>query len=138
VHPLQTSRFRNLSLHDVKNDNVDSRLIVKFLLFKYEHLTNEEFQINGLKDLSNQREALQDKKVKLKVNLLTDLDKAFPELEKFVSEFDIHSNGIRAILKEYPSAELISNVRVNHLIYLANKASKYKYKNHKVKEVKET
>ena len=33
VNPLQTSRFRNLSLRDVKNDNVDYRSIAKLLLF---------------------------------------------------------------------------------------------------------
>lgn len=137
VNPLQTSRFRNLSLRDVKNDNVDSRSIAKFLLFEYKNLTNEEFQINELKDLCNQREALKDEKAKLKVKLLADLDRVFPELEKIVGKSGIHSNGIRAILKEYPSAELISNVRVDHLINLANKASKNKYKNHKVKQVKE-
>ena len=138
VNPLQTSRFRNLSLRDVKNDNVDSRSIAKFLLFEYNHLTDESFQINELKDLCNQRESLKDEKAKLKVKLLSDLDRTFPELEKIVGKSGVHSNGIRAILKEYPSAELISNVRIDHLINLANKASKNKYKNYKVKEVKET
>ena len=138
VNPLQTSRFRNLSLRDVKNDNVDSRSIAKFLLFEYEHLTNEEFQINELKDLCNQRESLKDEKAKLKVKLLADLDRVFPELEKIVGKSGIHSNGIRAILKEYPSAMLISNVRIDHLINIANKASRNKYKEHKVKAVKET
>ena len=137
VNPLQTSRFRSLSLRDVKNDNVDSRSIAKFLLFEYEHLTNEEFQINELKDLCNQRESLKDEKAKLKVKLLADLDRVFPELEKIVGKSGIHSNGIRAILKEYPSAMLISNVRIDHLINIANKASRNKYKEHKVKAVKE-
>lgn len=137
VNPLQTSRFRNLSLRDVKNDNVDSRSIAKFLLFEYEHLTNEEFQINELKDLCNQRESLKEEKAKLKVKLLADLDRVFPELEKIVGKSGIHSNGIRAILKEYPSAMLISNVRIDHLINIANKASRNKYKEHKVKAVKE-
>ena len=138
VNPLQTSRFRNLSLRDVKNDNVDSRSIAKFLLFEYDHLTNEEFQINELKDLCNQREALKDEKSKLKIKLLADLDRVFPELEKIVGKSGIHSNGIRAILKEYPSAMLISNVRIDHLINLANKASRNKYKEHKIRAVKET
>ena len=137
VNPLQTSRFRNLSLRDVKNDNVDSRSIAKFLLFEYEHLTNEEFQINELKDLCNQRESLKDEKAKLKVKLLADLDRVFPELEIIIGKSGIHSNGIRAILKEYPSAMLISNVRIDRLINIANKASKNKYKEHKVKAVKE-
>lgn len=137
VNPLQTSRFRNLSLRDVKNDNVDSRSIAKFLLFEYEDLTNEEFQINELKDLCNQRESLKDEKAKLKVKLLADLDRVFPELENIIGKSGIHSNGIRAILKEYPSAMLISNVRIDRLINIANKASKNKYKEHKVKAVKE-
>ena len=137
VNPLQTSRFRSLSLRDVKNDNVDSRSIAKFLLFEYEHLTNEEFQINELKDLCNQRESLKEEKAKLKVKLLADLDRVFPELEKIVGKSGIHSNGIRAILKEYPSAMLISNVRIDHLVNIANKASRNKYKEHKVKAVKE-
>ena len=137
VNPLQTYRFRSFSLRDVKNDNVDSRSIAKFLLFEYDHLTNEEFQINELKDLCNQRESLKDEKAKLKVKLLADLDRVFPELEKIVGKSGIHSNGIRAILKEYPSAMLISNVRIDHLINIANKASRNKYKEHKVKAVKE-
>ena len=76
--------------------------------------------------------------VKLKTKLVSYLDRVFPELIQVVPQGSIHSKGLRAILKKYPSADKIKNVRIDHLISLAKKASKNKYKESVVIKIKES
>lgn len=134
INPYMTSKFRSISLRNAKNDNIDSRAIAQFLSFEYRNLVNEEFTNNELKELVLQRHFLTVDISKMKIKLKSYLDRVFPELESLV---DVNTAGIRAILKEYPSAHSISEVRIDKLKNLAKTASKGKYPESKIKKVKQ-
>ena len=106
-------------------------------MFSHMELIQEEFNNNELKELCSQRDALMNESSKLKIQLLSYLDRVFPELQKIVGKSGIHSKSVRAILKEYPTAECISSVRIDRLINLASKASGRKFKEEKVRGIKE-
>ena len=134
INPYMTSKFRSISLRDAKNDNIDSRAIATFLSFEYQKFINDEFIINELKELSEQRNFLLTDSSKMKIKLKAYLDRVFPELETIV---DVNCNAIRAILKEYPTAKAMANTRIDRLSSLASDASKGKYSLSKVELVKE-
>lgn len=134
INPYMTSKFRSISLRDAKNDNIDSRAIARFLSLEYINLKDAEFLSNELKELSIQRDFLMTDSSKMKIKLKSYLDRTFPELETIV---DINRAAIRAILKEYPSAEAISSVRIDKLKNIAKEASGNRYSLSKIETVKE-
>lgn len=133
INPYMTSKFRSISLRDAKNDNIDSKAIAQFLSFEHLNLNNEEFLNNELKELAFQRQFLMTDVSKMKIKLKSYLDRVFPELESLV---DINTAGIRAILKEYPTAKDISEVRIDKLKNLVKTASMGKYPVSKIEAVK--
>lgn len=137
INPFMTSRFRSISLRNAKNDNIDSRAIASFLSLEYRHLLEEDFFLNELKELCVQRNALIKQSSRLKIQLLTYLDRVFPELESVVDKNGIHSKAIRAILKECPTAAAIASTRIDHLQKLARDASRNRYPEAKVRTLKE-
>lgn len=137
INPLIISRFRKLSLRDTKNDNIDSRVIAQFLLFEHDHLINEEFVMNDLKELCLQRDYLIRSSAALKIKMISYLDRVFPELESTISKGTFHTKGLRAILKEYPSAQMIAKARIDRLANLAKKASHNRYKEATVRRIRE-
>ena len=137
LNPIQTSRFRGLSIRNAKNDNIDSKSIAQFLMFSYKDLVEQEFINNDLKELCTQRDSLLNQSSALKIKLLSYLDRVFPELEKTLGKSGIHSKAIRAILLKYPTAKLIAKTRIDHLINLAKEASGNKFKKDKIIKMKE-
>ena len=137
INPFMTSRFRSISLRNAKNDNIDSRAIASFLSFEYRNLIEDDFFLNELKELSIQRDSLLKRSSSLKTQLLTYLDRVFPELESIVSKSGIHSKAVRAILKECPTAGDISSTRIDHLQKLAKDSSNNRYSSAKVLAIKE-
>ena len=137
INPFMTSRFRSISLRNAKNDNIDSRAIASFLSFEYRNLIEDDFFLNELKELSIQRDALMKQSSRLKIQLLSYLDRVFPELESVVSKSGIHSKAVRAILKECPTAGDISLTRIDHLQKLAKDSSNNRYSSAKVLAIKE-
>lgn len=137
LNPLQISRFRKISLRDAKNDNIDSRAIAQFLLLEHHHLLEEEFFCSDLKELCLQRHFLMENSTKLKIKLVSYLDRVFPELESTIPHGTLHTKGIRAILKSCPTAKRISATRIDCLIRLAKRASSGKYKESLVRKIKE-
>ena len=137
INPFMTSRFRSISLRNAKNDNIDSRAIASFLSFEYRNLIEDDFFLNELKELSIQRDSLLKRSSSLKTQLLTYLDRVFPELESIVSKAGIHSKAVRAILKECPTAGDISSTRIDHLQKLAKDSANNRYSSAKVLAIKE-
>ncbi len=137
INPLMISRFRSISLRDSKNDNIDSRAISNFLLLEYKRLINEDFSINELKELCLQRNFLISSQTKLKIKLVSYLDRVFPELCNVIPQGTLYSKGLFAILKVYPTAKLISTTRIDHLVNLAKKASLGRYKESLVIKIKD-
>lgn len=137
INPYMTARFRSISLRNAKNDNIDSRAISSFLSFNYKDLLAEEFNSNELKELCNERVSLMQESTRLKILLITYLDRVFPELETIVDKNGLNSKAIRAILKEYSTAQSISSVRIDHLNNIASTASKGKYNLSKIQKIKD-
>lgn len=137
INPLIISRFRKVSLRDAKNDNIDSRTIAQFLLLEHEHLISEVFQVNDLRELCVQRDFLIKSSAALKVKLISYLDRTFPELETVIPKGTLHTKGVRAVLKECPSAKRIAETRIDHLVNIARKASSGRYKEKNVIRIKE-
>jgi len=137
INPLMVSRFRSISLRDAKNDNIDSRAISQFLLLEHNNLINEEFSNNDLKELCLQRDYLMRNQTQIKIKLVSYLDRVFPELCNTIPNGTLYSKGVFAILKEYPTAKAISEVRIDHLINLAKSASSNRYKESMVIKIKE-
>ena len=137
INPLIISRFRKVSLRDVKNDNIDSRTIAQFLLLEHNHLFGQEFLMNELRELCIQRDFLIKSSTTLKIKLVSYLDRTFPELETVIPKGTLHTKGIRAILKECPSAKMIAETRIDHLVNIAKKASSGRYKESSVIRIKE-
>ena len=137
LNPLQISRYRKISLRDAKNDNIDSRTIAHFLFLEHNRLLEEKFYSNDLKELCLQRHFLIENSIKLKIKLVSFLDRVFPELESTIPSGTLHTKGVRAILKAYPTASRIRNTRIDCLINLAKKASSGRYKESMVRKVKE-
>ena len=134
INPFMTSRFRSLSLRNAKNDNIDSRAIASYLSFEYRHLLEENFFLNELKELCIHRDAIMKRSSRLKIQLLSYLDRVFPELESVVDKHGIHSKAIRAILKERPTAASISSTRIDHLLKLAKDASHNRFIGLKIRQ----
>ena len=70
----------------------------------------------------------------MKIKLKSYLDRVFPEMEGIVN---IHTEAIKAILKEYPTAKDIAEVRINRLQNLARTASRGRYPSVKIIRLKE-
>ena len=134
INPYMTSRFRSVSLRDAKNDDIDSRAIAAFLSFEYLRLEDEEFINNELKELALRRHSLKRDSSRMKIKLKSYLDRVFPEMEGIVN---IHTEAIKAILKEYPTAKDIAEVRINRLQNLARTASRGRYPSVKIIRLKE-
>lgn len=137
INPLMISRFRSISLRDSKNDNIDSRAISNFLLLEHKNLIDEEFEVNELKELCLQRSFLMENSTKLKIKLVSYLDRVFPELCKTIPQGTLYTQGVYAILKECPTAKTISETRIDHLVSIAKKASSGRYKQSMVIKIKE-
>jgi transposase len=137
INPLMISRFRSISLRDSKNDNIDSRAISGFLLLEHEHLIDEDFSINELKELCLQRSFLISSQTTLKIKLTSYLDRVFPELCSVIPDGTLYSKGVFGILKQYPTARQISETRIDRLVNLAKSASKGRYKESMVIKIKE-
>lgn len=137
INPLMISRFRSISLRDAKNDNIDSRAISNFLLLEHKYLIDEEFSNNELKELCLQRDYLIRNSSQIKIKLVSYLDRVFPELSNTIPKGTLYSKGLLAILKEYPTAKKISEVRIDHLINIAKTASSGRYKESRVIKIKE-
>ena len=137
INPLIISRFRKLSLRDAKNDNIDSSIIAQFLSFEHSHLRSEEFVMNDLEELCIQRDYLTKASTALKIKLVSYLDRVFPELESTIPKGTLHTKGLSAILKEYPTAKMIAETRTDHLVNIAKKASRKRYKEAMVRKIRE-
>ena len=137
INPFMTSRFRSISLRNAKNDNIDSRAIASFLSLEFRHLSADEFFINDLKELCIQRDSLVNQSTRLKILLVSYMDRVFPELESVIGKKALNIKAIRAILKECPTASQISSTRIDHLLKLAKDASRNRYPESKVKAIKE-
>lgn len=137
INPIQTSTLRKTNIRKVKNDKVDSILIVKTLMMNcYTLLTNYDVEMIELKSLCRYRHNLMTMRTKSKIQLATYVDQFFPELNSFFKN-NLHINTSYQLLKQYSNPSDIANVNLTKLTNILIKASKGKYNKNKAIELKE-
>ena len=136
INPIQTSSLRKSNIRKVKNDKVDSILIVKCLMMNcYTLLTEYDVEMIELKSLCRYRHNLMTMRTKSKIQLASYIDQLFPELNSFFKN-NIHINTSYQLLKQYSNPKEIANVNLTKLSNILISASRGKYNKDKAKELK--
>ena len=137
INPIQTSTLRKTNIRKVKNDKVDSILIVKSLMMNcYTLLTEYDVDMLELKSLCRYRHNLITMRTKSKIQLATYVDQLFPELNSFFKN-NLHINTSYQLLKQYSNPTDIANINLTKLTNMLVKASKGKYNKNKAIQLKE-
>lgn len=137
INPIQTDSLRSSNIRKTKNDKIDTFLISKCLMLgNYTLVTKKDIQIIKLKTLCRFKFDVKKSQSKAKVQLVTCLDVAFPELAKFFND-NLHIKSSYALLSKYPTAKIISNTRIDTLSNLLYSASKGHFKTDKAIALKE-
>lgn len=123
INPLASSRFRNLSIRDVKNDNVDSLSIAQFLCFNHSSDSSQDFLVNDLQLLCIARHDLIADRTKLYIQLTAFLDRVFPELKAFFKN-NLKSTAAHNLLKVYSTATEIKKARIDTLVKIVSPCSR--------------
>ncbi len=136
INPIQTSTLRKTNIRKVKNDKVDSILIVKTLMMNcYTILTEYDVEMIELKSLCRYRHNLMTMRTKFKIQLDSYIDQLFPELNSFFKE-NIHINTSYQLLKQYSNPNEIAKVNLTKLSNILISASHGKYNKERAIELK--
>lgn len=137
INPIQTDSLRSSNIRKTKNDKIDTFLISKCLILgNYTLVTQKDILIIKLKTLCRFKFDVKKSQSKSKVQLVTCLDVAFPELANFFND-NLHIKSSYALLSKYPTAKIIANTRVDALTNLLYSASKGHFKKDKAIALKE-
>lgn len=123
INPIQTSTMRKNNIRKTKTDKVDTYVIAKTLMmYPGRPFTKQDIDLLHLKNLGRFRQKIVKQSTRLKIQLTSYLDQAFPELQYFFKS-GVHQKSVYALLKEAPSADLIASMHLTHLSKLLQKAS---------------
>ena len=128
INPLHTNLYRkSLSLRKTKTDKVDAHTIAYMLMSDVDlkSYSNTLYHNEELKSLTRYRFSKVEERAKLKTSVARLVNILFPELEKLVPS--LHIASVYALLSEYTSAKLISEVHLTRLTNLLSEASKGRY-----------
>jgi len=136
INPIQTATLRKTNIRKVKNDKVDSILIVKTLIMNcYSLLTDYDVEMIELKSLCRYRHNLMTMRTKSKIQLATYVDQLFPELNSYFKG-NLHINTSYQLLKQYSNPIDITNINLTKLVNILINSSKGKYNKNKAIELK--
>lgn len=137
INPIQTDSLRSSNIRKTKNDKIDTFLIAQCLLLgHYTLITTNDIELIKLKTLCRFKFDIKRSQSKAKVQLVTCLDIAFPELENFFNS-NLHIKSSYALLSKYPTAKIIANTRIDSLTNLLYSASKGHFKRDKAIALKQ-
>lgn len=123
INPIQTSTMRKNNIRKTKTDKVDSYIIAKTLLmYPHRFFTSYDIDLLHLKNLGRFRQKLIKQRTRLKIQLTSYVDQAFPELQYFFKS-GIHTNTCYTLLKESSSPKAIASMHLTHLTCLIKTAS---------------
>lgn len=119
LNPIKTSTMRKNNIRKTKTDKVDTFIIAKTLMMQQSlrFVTMDDVDIMDLKELGRFRMKAIKQRTRLKIQLTTYVDKAFPELEKYFKS-GLHQKSVYALLKEAPTPEAIASMHMTHLANL--------------------
>ena len=139
INPLVTANFRKTKIRKTKTDSVDSLLICHVLSLNIdsdkECIIRDEF-FSELYNLCSCRFNLVTMRTKAKIQLVSYVDRFFPELESFF-DGNLHLNTVYKLIKTYPTPEDIKKVRIDKLTNLLEEASHGRFKKDKAVALKE-
>lgn len=124
LNPIKTSSIRKNNIHKTKTDKVDIYIIAKTLMMQdsYWFVTFYDLDLINLKQLGRFRQKAIKKRTRLKIQLTSYVDQAFPELQYFFKS-GLHHKAVYALLKETPSPLEIASTHMTHLSHLLTTAS---------------
>jgi transposase len=123
INPIQTATMRKNNIRKTKTDKVDTFIIAKTLMMHpHRFLSSADIDLIHLKNLGRFRMKLIKQRTRVKIQLTSYVDQAFPELQYFFKS-GIHSNTCYTLFKEAPSAKAIASMHLTHLTSLVTKAS---------------
>ena len=119
LNPIRTSTLRKNNIRKTKTDKVDTYIICKALMIQ-DHLRFVSFydlDLLDLKTLGRFRQKTIKQRTRLKIQLTSYVDEAFPELQYFFKS-GLHQKSVYALLKEAPTPEAIASMHMTHLAHL--------------------
>lgn len=136
INPLQTCALRKTRIRNTKNDKIDSMVICEALSLNMHKLLSKHENMDELYELCKIYNDIMTKRSRAKIQLVTYIDKIFPELAKFFKG-NLHINTSYEVLKKYTTPLKIVKARIDSLTNLMKSASHGRYKKVKALELKE-
>ncbi len=137
INPIQTDSLRASNIRKTKNDKIDTFLITQCLMLgHYTLITKRDIELIKLRTLCRFNFDVIKAQSKAKIQLTTCLDLVFPEFEVFFNN-NVHSKSSYALLSKFSTAKEISNVRIDTLTNILNKASQGRFKQDKATRLKQ-
>lgn len=136
INPLQTCALRKTRIRNTKNDKIDSMVICEALSLNMHKLLSKHENMDELYELCKIYNDIMTKRSRAKIQLVTYIDKIFPELAKFFKG-NLHINTSYEVLKKYTTPFKIVKARIDSLTNLMTSASHGRYKKVKALELKE-
>jgi transposase len=136
INPLQVSALRKANIRNTKTDRVDANLIC-IALYQFHHTasTRASASSNELYQLCITRDSLVRKRSRSKIQLVSYLDRIFPELAGFFKG-NLHLNTSYRLIEKYPLPTLIKKTRIDVLTKILLNASHGRYGKIKAQELK--
>jgi len=137
LNPLSVNLYRkSCSLRKTKTDKIDCMIIAKMIRSsEYKPYSPVSYHLRELKTLTRHRFRLINEQSRLKISITRLVQILFPELTNHV--WSIHQASSYALLKNYPSAAMISDVHLTKLTTLLQKASYNHYSKEKAIEIRD-
>ena len=124
INPIKTSSMRKNNIRKTKTDKVDTFIICKTLMMQdnLRFVSFYDLDIMDLKALGRFRQKTMKQRSRLKIQLTSFMDEAFPELQYFFKS-GLHQKSVYALLKEAPTPKDISSMHLTHLAFLLRSTS---------------
>lgn len=137
LNPIKTSVMRKDNIRKTKTDKVDTFIIAKTLMMQdsYRFVSFYDLDLLDLKQLGRFRQKTIKQRTRLKIQLTSYVDQAFPELQYFFKS-GLHQKAVYALLKEAPSPQGIASMHMTHLSHLLVTASHGHFKKEQAKELR--
>jgi transposase len=137
LNPIRTASLRKNNIRKTKTDKIDTHIIAKTLMMQnsYRFVSLDDLDIMDLKELGRFRQKTVKQRTRLKIQLTSYVDQAFPELQYFFKS-GLHQSSVYALLKEAPTAQAVASMHMTHLANLLHKASHGHFKKDTAKELR--
>ena len=119
LNPIKTCQMRKNNIRKTTTDKVDTYVIAKTLMMQDDlrFVSFYDLDMMDLKVLGRFCQKAIKQRTRLKIQLTTYVDQAFPEIQYFFKS-SLHQKAVYALLKEAPSPKEIASMHMTHLANL--------------------